>query len=184
MVDLDIPTDSPPATNTLLHWLQIGYVQDTVPVSVNTDSGTANRSAFLFKQPSESPGTAAEYIAPNPPARIPLSHRYTQILIDTSDATPENLGVLQDAAETRLGFDVLDVLTKAGLADKVLAANYFNVTNPGPVESSTNSTSNSTTTDSTEESPSATTPPSAASMQTASGMLLSVALAGVMFLTL
>ncbi|KAI1771869.1 PEBP-like protein [Hypoxylon cercidicola] len=195
MIDLDIPTNSPPATNTLLHWMQTGLTQST---TATTLGGT---NAFLFEIP-QGQTAFAEYLGPAPPARIPLSHRYTQIVVDTSDATEDNLSVLQSAAATRMGFDALAVLTEAGLESKVLAGNFFNVTNPGPVTSSTgsassassaNSTSgggfsNSTGTGSvTKPTPTPTQSPivpGAAMAQRASGMLLGIAIVGAVFVTL
>ncbi|KAH8160975.1 hypothetical protein CIB48_g7263 [Xylaria polymorpha] len=139
MIDLDIPTDSPPATNTLLHWLQTGLTQSSSAVSLSTTQGTS--SAFVLSVPEDE--AFAPYIGPAPPARIPLSHRYTQIVVDTSDVSEEGLAALKTAAATRLGFNAQTILTSAGLADKVVAGNFFNVTNSGPVSAST--ASNSTT---------------------------------------
>ncbi|KAI4867699.1 PEBP-like protein [Hypoxylon rubiginosum] len=192
MIDLDIPTNSPPATNTLLHWMQTGLTQSTTA----TPLGSTN--AFLF-QNSSGQTAFAEYLGPAPPARIPLSHRYTQIVVDTSDATEASLSVLQSAAASRMGFNALAVLTQAGLESKVLAGNFFNVTNPGPVASTTgsanssNSTSggsftNSTGTGSvTKPTPTPTQSPivpGAAMAQKASGMLLGIAIVGAVFVTL
>ncbi|KAL7625319.1 hypothetical protein AAE478_004535 [Parahypoxylon ruwenzoriense] len=207
MIDLDIPTDNPPETGTLLHWMQTGLTQSTTATAINTTAGTTN--AFLF-QTSQGQEAFTEYFGPSPPARVPLSHRYTQILVDTSAATDENLAVLQNAASSRRGFDTQAVLTEAGLARNVLAGNFFNVTNPGPVASSS---SNSTTgtgsnsggstnttigtgsggsTNTTTGSGSGRTPtptqtpliPAAAVTQRASGMLLAIAMVGAVFITL
>ncbi|KAI6093139.1 PEBP-like protein [Hypoxylon rubiginosum] len=189
MIDLDIPTDSPPATNTLLHWMQTGLTQSTTATTVGSTT------AFLF-QNNSGQAAFAEYIGPAPPARIPLSHRYTQIVVDTSDATADNLAVLQSAAASRQGFNALNVLTQAGLESKVLAGNFFNVTNPGPVTSTTNASNstgggsfgNSTGTGSvTRTTPTPTSSPivpGAAMAQKASGMLLGIAIVGAVFVTL
>ncbi|KAK7751526.1 hypothetical protein SLS62_006613 [Diatrype stigma] len=138
MVDLDIPTANPPETRTLLHWMQIGLTQSESPETVNTTASTT--TAFMFQVP-ESQKAFAEYIGPIPPARVPLSHRYTQILVDTSAATDDNLAALEGAAANRLGFDTLSVLNEAGLVDKVMAGNFFRVENPGPVEGSASNSS-------------------------------------------
>lgn len=96
--------------------------------------------AFMFQLPG-SQQAFAEYIGPNPPARVPLSHRYTQILVDTSAATEDSVAALEGAAANRLGFDALAVLTEAGLVDKVMAGNFFRVENPGPVEGAASNSS-------------------------------------------
>jgi hypothetical protein len=131
MIDLDIPTDNPPQTNTLLHWLQTGLTPSTTPTQLNTTSGTM--SVFLLQNGTDTPAPIAAYRGPNPPARIPLSHRYTQILVDTSEMAEEGEEVLRSAAETIRGFDAQSVLERAGLGGRVVAGNFYNVTNPGPV---------------------------------------------------
>lgn len=132
MIDLDIPTNSPPKTSTLLHWMQTGLTPATSATQLNTTSGAM--SAFLLENAGGT-AAAAPYIGPNPPARIPLSHRYTQILVDTSGLSAQGAKALQAAAQNRSGFDAPAVLAKAGLkaASVVVAGNSFNVTNPGPV---------------------------------------------------
>ncbi|KAI1482951.1 PEBP-like protein [Daldinia eschscholtzii] len=191
MIDLDIPTDSPPETSTLLHWLQTGLTQSTAATPIDTSEGSTD--AFVFEN-SQGQAAFAEYIGPSPPARIPLSHRYTQILVDTSSATEANLDVLKNAAANRRGFDALSILTQAGLADKVLAGNFFNVTNPGPVASSTskkNSTSDngsgsagSTGTGSVISPTQTPFVPGAAMTHKVSGMLLGIAMVGAVFIAL
>ncbi|KAI1806386.1 PEBP-like protein [Daldinia bambusicola] len=189
MVDLDIPTDNPPQTFTYLHWLQTGLTQSTTATPINTSAGSTD--AFVFEN-SQGQEAFAEYVRPRPPARIPLSHQYTEILVDTSSATEANLDILKSAAATRLNFDALSVLTKAGLADKVLAGNFFNVTNPGPVSpSNSNSTTGngsgsagSTGTGSVVSPTQTPFVPGAAMTHKASGILLGVAMVGAMFMTL
>jgi phosphatidylethanolamine-binding protein (PEBP) family uncharacterized protein len=127
MVDLDIPTKSPPETNTLLHWMQLNLTQSSKASALNTNSGTSS----VFKLQIPAGGAVAPYLGPTPPARIPLSHRYIQLLIDISSASQSSLGVLKTAAQSRGGFNAAAVLTQAGLIDKVVAGNFFNVTNPG-----------------------------------------------------
>ncbi|KAK0626659.1 phosphatidylethanolamine-binding protein [Immersiella caudata] len=130
MIDLDIPTDTPPQTNTLLHWAQTGLTPANTPTRLNTTTGQI--SVFLLEN-STNTAPILGYFGPNPPARIPLSHRYTQILIDTSDADADDIAEIRSAAATIRGFNALTVLTEADLEDKVVAGNFFNVTNPGPV---------------------------------------------------
>ncbi|KAJ8117192.1 hypothetical protein ONZ43_g4268 [Nemania bipapillata] len=182
MIDIDIPTDSPPETNTLLHWMQTGLTQSSTSVSLNTTLGS--QTAFVLSVGGDE-AAFAPYIGPAPPAKIPLSHRYTQIVLDTSDVSDEALDTLKTAAATRLGFDAETVLTSAGLADKVLAGNFFNVTNPGPVEATNSTTSGGNSTTSSGSSPSQTAPISAATVsQQASALLMGIMMLGVTFFAL
>jgi len=130
MIDLDIPTNNPPATNTLLHWLQTGLTPAAQATRLNTTTGQV--SVFLLENSTNTAPITA-YFGPNPPARIPLSHRYTQILVDTSTLDTNGLNSLRTAAATIIGFNAQTVLGQLGLADKVVAGNFYNVTNPGPV---------------------------------------------------
>lgn len=119
MIDLDIPTGTAGKTSTLLHWMQTGL----------TAAASGAGSALTV------PGTvkaAAPYFGPSPPAMTPLKHRYTEILVDTSTATPDQLKMLTDAAANRQGFQAEALLMKAKLQDKVVAGNFFTVTNAGP----------------------------------------------------
>ncbi|KAI0405196.1 phosphatidylethanolamine-binding protein [Xylaria palmicola] len=129
MIDLDIPTNNPPQTNTLLHWMQTGLTQSSSAVSFNTTIGSV--TGFVLSAP-EDEDAFAPYFGPSPPARIPLSHKYTEVIVDTSEASDEGLAALREAAANRQGFNAQDILTSAGLEDKVVAGNFFNVTNPGP----------------------------------------------------
>jgi hypothetical protein len=145
MIDLDIPTNTS-TTNTLLHWMQTGLTPATSPTMLNT---TAGQNMVFLLQNTSNTAPAAPYVGPGPPARNPLSHRYTQILVDTSGLATQATSVLETAAKTRLGFDAMTVLKQAGLATKVVAGNSFNVTNPGPVQNNNNNSgggfTNSTT---------------------------------------
>ncbi|KAK9770144.1 putative Phosphatidylethanolamine-binding protein [Seiridium cardinale] len=143
MIDLDIPTSRPPQTSTLLHWMQTGLVQSSTATALNTTAGAAN--VFALQMPGAI-AAAASYIGPAPPARTPLSHRYTQVLVDTSAASPDSMAVLMQAAQTRQGFNAEQVLTQAGLQNKVVAGNFFVVTNPGPAADSTTGTGTGATT--------------------------------------
>ncbi|KAI0491125.1 phosphatidylethanolamine-binding protein [Xylaria cf. heliscus] len=184
MIDLDIPTDNPPETNTLLHWLQTGLTQSSSAASLKTTQGSA--SAFVFSVPEDE--AFASYIGPAPPARIPLSHRYTEIVVDTSDVSDEGLAALKSAAATRLGFNALSVLTSAGLADKVVAGNFFNVTNAGPVSATTASNStgggNGTNPSSPSNPPSQVPISAAVNSQQASVSLLAIVMGAIAFFTL
>lgn len=129
MIDLDIPTNTS-QTNTLLHWMQTGLTPAGTTTMLNSTSGMMQ--VFMLQNTTKT-AALAPYIGPGPPARLPLSHRYTQILVDISDISTDATGTLQSAAKTRTGFDAMTVLTAAGLEDKVVAGNFFNVTNPGPI---------------------------------------------------
>lgn len=134
MVDIDIPTNSPPATSTLLHWMQTDLKPATAATSLNSSAG-GSASEFLLQNSSSNTAPFAVYNPPNPPARIPLSHRYVQILVDTSGAPASAIDALKSAAADRSGFSAEKTLTAAGLQNKVVAGNFFNVTNPGPAMS-------------------------------------------------
>ncbi|CAK7223879.1 hypothetical protein SCUCBS95973_005328 [Sporothrix curviconia] len=159
MVDLDIPTNNAGETTTLLHWMQMGLSASPQASRVGAvgggtgagaDAGAdaaaaggpstdAVEIAFLLRNASTQ-APAAAYISPNPPARLPLSHTYAQFLVDTTGVTAQSsaMQVLMAAAQTRQGFNVQQVLQRAGLSNNIVAANFFNVTNPGPVQSDAN----------------------------------------------
>ncbi|KAI0881098.1 PEBP-like protein [Annulohypoxylon maeteangense] len=179
MIDLDIPTNNPPATGTLLHWMQTGLTQNTRATAINSTTGTTN--AFVL-QNSKNQAAFAAYLGPAPPARVPLSHRYTQILVDTSNASANSLSTLQTAASNRTNFNAMTVLTQAGLANKIIAANFFNVTN----STATNGSGGSGRATGTGSSatPTRTFVPGAAVSERASGMLLAIGLVGAVFLSL
>ncbi|KAK8129711.1 hypothetical protein PG999_002091 [Apiospora kogelbergensis] len=132
MVDLDIPVDTNP--HTLLHWMQTDLTAATAATTVPKNDGLA-ASAFLLENINNTPALA-DYVSPAPPAKNPLSHRYLQLLVDTSDLNTEGLQALRTAASERMGFDFAATLAAAGLSDShVIARHSFNVTNPGPVQS-------------------------------------------------
>lgn len=111
MVDIDLP-----GGGTLLHWLQTDMTVETV-------SGTPPLSMVVHGNAS------APYIAPNPPAQAPLTHRYVQLLLDTTGLADSDTALIQ-AAATRQGFNTQQVLIAAGLtADKIVGGNFFTVTN-------------------------------------------------------
>lgn len=182
MIDLDIPTGTAGKTNTLLHWMQTGL----------TAAASGAGSALTV------PGTikaAAPYLGPAPPAKTPLQHRYTEILVDTSAATPDQLKVLTDAAANRQGFQAEAVLTKAKLQDKVVAGNFFTVTNPGPAADAVKgggAKANSTTPGAAKGTGSATKPGKQTGLPVkgeawshqASGMLTGIAVVAAVFFAL
>lgn len=126
MVDLDIPSDQSP--HTFLHWMQTGLTPATAASNVALSNGSTQ--AFTLSNVKNTSAIVA-YTQPAPPAQNPLSHRYAQILVDTSSMSPDQLSALQSSAETRVGFDTESVLQAARLTGNVVAGNSFNVTNPG-----------------------------------------------------
>lgn len=131
MVDLDIPSNQNP--HTFLHWMQTDLAPATRASSFAVSNGTTQGFALSNAKKT---GALVPYTQPNPPAQNPLSHRYTQILVDTSSMTQASLSALQSAAQTRVGFDAASVLEAAGLSSNVVAGNSFNVTNPDQTVSS------------------------------------------------
>lgn len=142
MIDLDIPTNGT-TTDTLLHWMQTGLTPGMTATQLNMTSGS--KSVFLLQNTGNTPALAT-YIGPSPPARKPLSHRYTQILVDTSGVTTQSTSTLQMAAMTRRGFNAQMVLQQAGLQNRVVAGNFFVVMNPGPAQDNNGDSASNTTT--------------------------------------
>jgi hypothetical protein len=189
MMDLDIPTNSPPATSTLLHWMQTGMTLSSTAILQNTTAGT--NKVFSLQMPGAI-AALAPYIAPAPPARTPLSHRYTQILVDTSTASQQAMTVLMMAAQTRGGFNAETVLTQAGLTDKVVAGNFFVVSNPGPAQAANTTTGTTTGTTGTNAGTSgvpasqttSTTTTGAGAFNKADGVILGFAVVAALFFSL
>ncbi|KAK7920541.1 phosphatidylethanolamine-binding protein [Apiospora marii] len=131
MVDLDIPVNTDP--HTLLHWMQTDLTPATTATTLATGDGKTT-SVFELQNTKNTPALA-DYVSPAPPAKNPLSHRYVQLLVDTSNLGAEGLEALKNATSERVGFDVAATLAAAGLSDDdVVAANSYNVTNPGPAQ--------------------------------------------------
>lgn len=181
MVDLDIPTNSPPATNTLLHWMQTGMTLSSTQTLQNTTAGT--NKVFALEMPGAI-APLAEYIAPGPPARTPLAHRYTQILVDTSTASQQAMTVLMMAAQTRGGFNAESVLTQAGLTDKVVAGNFFVVSNPGPAQAANGTTTGTGTLAGTSGVPATNPIAGAAVLRKADGVVLGFAVVAALLFSL
>ncbi|KAI3400362.1 hypothetical protein diail_3379 [Diaporthe ilicicola] len=139
MVDLDIPSDQNP--HTFLHWVQTDLTPATKASTISASNGSTK--VFTLTNAKNTSALVA-YTQPAPPAQNPLSHRYTEILIDTSSMSADGLAALQSAAETRVEFDTNSALTAAGLSNNVVAGNSFNVTNTGEATTSAKA-GNSTT---------------------------------------
>ncbi|KAF6789009.1 phosphatidylethanolamine-binding protein [Colletotrichum plurivorum] len=122
MVDIDVPS----AAGTFLHWAQTDLAPDATTKTVQL--GADGERTIHTLSIAGGAAAIADYRGPSPPARNPLTHRYVELLVDTSDITPEGTQALQ-ALSNRQGAQVNDVLTQAGLANKVVAGNFFTVTN-------------------------------------------------------
>lgn len=138
MIDLDIPSTQNP--HTFLHWMQTGFTPSTTASTITTANGTLQ--GFTLANAQNTSAIVA-YTQPNPPAQNPLSHRYTEVLVDTSAMSAAGLTALTTAANVRVGFDINTVLQAAGLTNNVVAGNSFNVTNPGPATGSSAAQANS-----------------------------------------
>ncbi|WYZ38758.1 hypothetical protein EsH8_III_000672 [Colletotrichum jinshuiense] len=130
MIDIDVPTNQPPMTGTLLHWMQTGLMSADTPTTLNTTAGP--KKVYIMQNKSNA-AALAPYLGPNPPAKMPLSHRYTFVAVDHTKITQQGLMALSGAAQNRRDFNVMSGLMAAGLQDKVVAGNFFRVTNAGPV---------------------------------------------------
>jgi hypothetical protein len=119
MVDPDIPPQvAGGATSELLHWMQSGLV------SSNTSTTVGGQKFFELVNPSNTTPIAS-YIQPSPPNKSPVSHRYTQLLLNTT-GNSSALSTLAKFGMTRQNFSAVDVVNSAGL--QVLRGNSFNVT--------------------------------------------------------
>lgn len=134
MVDLDIPSSTQPTT--FLHWIQTDLAASTTPETIMTNQGILQGFGVNLAKDT---AAIVPYTQPSPPAQNPLSHRYTQLLIDTSQMTSAGLTALQTAAQNRVNFNINTTLQEAGLSQSVIAWNFFNVTNPGPAASTAGS---------------------------------------------
>lgn len=133
MVDPDIPP-SANSTNELLHWLQTGLT------SANSTTTVAGVEVYELVNTGNT-SALASYRPPNPPAQAPLSHRYTQMLLNLTDNLAA-VGILQTYAQNRTNFSAVNVIQAAGLT--VLAGNWFNVTNTSTATTSGTGAASST----------------------------------------
>jgi len=119
MVDPDIPPQTAGGPTTeLLHWMQSGLV------SANTSTTIGGVKVFELRNPSNTTAFAS-YIGPSPPNKAPQTHRYTQMLLNTTGNVTA-LTSLAKFAMTRSNFSAVNVVRSSGLT--VLAGNSFNVT--------------------------------------------------------
>jgi phosphatidylethanolamine-binding protein (PEBP) family uncharacterized protein len=120
LADPDIPgapTDS--KTGQFLHWIQAGLE------SSSTSTTVAGQTIFELQTPANV-SAFAPYIQPSPPNRALTTHRYIELLVNTTGDSAA-LKTLMTAGATRTNFSALAVVNAAG--KEVLFANYFNVTN-------------------------------------------------------
>lgn len=133
MVDPDIPPQTAGgSTSELLHWMQPGLV------SANNVSFIAGTMMFELINPSNT-SAFATYIQPSPPNKSPNTHRYTQMLLNTT-GNSSALTQLSQFAKTRTNFSAVNVAKDTGL--KVLFGNSFDVTNTTLVQSNITKTNN------------------------------------------
>jgi len=137
MVDPDIPPQTAGgATSELLHWMQSGLV------SSNTSTTVGGQTFFELVNPSNTTPIAS-YIQPSPPNKSPTSHRYTQLLLNTT-GNSSALSTLAKLGMTRQNFRAVNVVNSAGL--QVLRGNSFNVTAATNTTASGGSSSGNSTT--------------------------------------
>ncbi|KAL5319317.1 hypothetical protein ACEPPN_012368 [Leptodophora sp. 'Broadleaf-Isolate-01'] len=134
MVDPDIPPQTVGGpTGELLHWMQQGLTSATTATMIG--------GMMVFVLSSASNETAfAPYFGPSPPNKAPNTHRYTQLLLDTSGTNSSSaIALLKQAATTRTNFNAVNVVKAAGVP--ILAGNSFDVTNGTAATITTNGTS-------------------------------------------
>jgi phosphatidylethanolamine-binding protein (PEBP) family uncharacterized protein len=148
MVDPDIPPQTAGgATSELLHWMQTGLV------SSNKSTTIGGMKVFELINPSNTTPIAS-YIQPSPPNKSPTTHRYTQLLLNTT-GNSSALSTLAKFGKTRTNFSAVNVVKSAGL--KVMKGNSFNVTAAtNTTAAGGNSATNSTTSASRTKTKSAT----------------------------
>lgn len=129
MVDPDIPPATAGGkTSELLHWMQAGLTSANTSTTIGGVAtfeliNAANTSAF------------ATYIQPSPPNAAPNTHRYTQLLLNTTGmkGNMSALTSLAKSAMTRTNFSAANVINSAGVS--IVAGNSFDVTNGTLVQS-------------------------------------------------
>ncbi|KAI6716445.1 hypothetical protein JHW43_001046 [Diplocarpon mali] len=120
MVDPDIPPQTPGGpTGELLHWMQQDFTSSPTSTTIGGMQVFVLRSAANATAP-------APYFGPSPPNKAPNTHRYTQLLLDTT-GNAAGADSLQKAGATRTNFNAVNVVSLAGV--KVVAGNSFDVTN-------------------------------------------------------
>ncbi|KAA8563819.1 hypothetical protein EYC84_011834 [Monilinia fructicola] len=118
MVDPDIPSSKGgDITSQFLHWMQSGLT------SANTTTTIGGQKIYQLTNEKDTPAFAT-YLQPNPPNIAPTTHRYTELLFNTTNMNM-SLATLQMAGKNRGNFNAADVAKSAKL--KVIMGNSFNV---------------------------------------------------------
>lgn len=118
MVDPDIPSSKGgDSTSQFLHWMQSGLT------SANTTTTIGGQKIYQLTNEKDTPAFAT-YLQPNPPNIAPTTHRYTELLFNTTNMNM-SLATLQMAGKNRGNFNAADVAKSAKL--KVIMGNSFNV---------------------------------------------------------
>jgi phosphatidylethanolamine-binding protein len=141
-------------------------------VSANNATFIGGVRMFELINPTNT-SALATYIQPSPPNKSPNTHRYTQMLLNTT-GNSSALSTLSTFAKTRSGFSAVNVVKSSGL--NVLFGNSFDVTNTTLIQSNITKTtasvagagSTGTGTASAAATGTGTTPKSAAGVTTVS----------------
>ncbi len=134
MVDPDIPPQTVGGpTGELLHWMQQGLT------SSNTSTLIGGMQVFVLRSATNETAIAP-YFGPSPPNKAPNTHRYTQLLLDTT-GNANALASLKTAGATRTNFNAVNVVSQAGV--NIIAGNSFDVTNGTANATATTSTQTS-----------------------------------------
>jgi hypothetical protein len=94
-------------------------------VSANNATFIAGVQMFELINPTNT-SALATYIQPSPPNKSPNTHRYTQMLLNTT-GNSSTLSTLTTFAKSRGNFSAVNVVKSSGL--NVLFGNSFDVTN-------------------------------------------------------
>ncbi|THV44683.1 hypothetical protein BGAL_0595g00030 [Botrytis galanthina] len=136
MVDPDIPPATTGGdTSQFLHWMQADLTSSNTTTNIGGQKiyeliNVKNTSAF------------ATYLQPNPPDIAPTTHRYTQLLFNTTGMNM-SLASLQMAGKTRGNFNAANVVKSAKLT--VLMGNSFDVSFGDKAINTTGASSGSST---------------------------------------
>jgi phosphatidylethanolamine-binding protein (PEBP) family uncharacterized protein len=133
MVDPDVPMGNG-STVEFLHWMQSGFTSASVATQIG------GQTVFKLELASNTSALAA-YVQPGPPPQVPFTHRYVQMLLNTT-GQDGNLTELAKFAANRGGFDANKVVQTTGF--EILMGNSFNVT--ADTTTATNSTGAAATT--------------------------------------
>src|SRR5437588_626322 len=88
MVDPDIPSaNGSGPTGEMLHWIQPGLY------SANTSTTIGGVTSYELVNLQHS-GVYGAYLQPNPPYKVPYSHRYVQLLLNTTGLPVTNESAL------------------------------------------------------------------------------------------